>query len=82
MWINAVHGGYDVTYVAEHGAAAEAGLVAGDTLLKLDGQAAKAEGLADARRQLRDRAAGSEVEALVRHGAAERTVTLTLRDQI
>ncbi len=82
MWINAGHGGYDVTYVAEHGAAAEAGLVAGDTLLKLDGQAAQAEGLAEARKLLRDRPAGSKVEVLVRHGEAERTVTLTLKDQI
>jgi predicted aspartyl protease len=82
MWINAGHGGYDVTFVAEHGPAAAAGLVVGDTILTLDGQAAKAEGLAEARKLLRDRAAGSTVEMVVRHADAERSTTLTLRDQI
>jgi len=82
VWINADGGGYKVTYVAAGSPAAEARLAVDDVIVRLDGKAAAPEGLSDARALLRDRPAGSRIEAVVRHGEAERTVTLALRDQI
>ena len=82
VWINAEDGGYKIAYVAAGSPAAEAGLAVDDVIVRLDGKAAAAEGLSDARALLRDRPAGSKLEATVRHAGAERAVTVTLRDQI
>ncbi len=82
MWINADKGGYEVTAVSAGGPADEAGLKAGDVIVSLDGQPAVAEKLSDARILLRARPAGSKIEAQVRRDGAERTVAITLRDQI
>jgi S1-C subfamily serine protease len=82
MWINADKGGYEVTAVSAGGPAEQAGLKAGDVIVALDGQPAVAEKLSDARIMLRARPAGSQIEAKVKRDGAERTVNITLRDQI
>ena len=82
MWINAGADGYSVTAVSAGGPAEQAGLAAGDVIVALDGQPAAAEKLSDARILLRARPAGSPIEARVKRDGAERTVTITLKDQI
>ncbi len=82
MWFNAANDGFVVTDVSAGGPAQQAGLVAGDLILAIDGRSAAPEGLSDARGLLRSKPAGSKVRLSVKHGQAEETVVLTLRDQI
>jgi predicted aspartyl protease len=82
LWINAKDGGYAVTDVASGSAGAAAGMAVGDVIVAIDGQAAAAYRLADARRTLRDRPAGTRIMLSVRRGDQTRRITLTLRDQI
>jgi hypothetical protein len=82
LWINAAKAGYLVTYVATGSPAAEAGLHIGDIILELDGQAARAADLSNARELLRARPAGTHVPMLVKGKAGTRRIALTLRDQI
>jgi hypothetical protein len=82
LWINAAHGGYEVTSVAEASPAAQAGLVVGDVIMELDGQPAAAQHLSDARQLLRTRPAGTKVPMLVKGKTTTRRVIVTLRDLI
>jgi hypothetical protein len=82
LWINAAKRGYIVTYVAAGSPAAEAGLHAGDVILALDGRAARAEELSNARELLRARPAGTHVPMLVQGKAGSRRIILTLHNQI
>ena len=82
LWINARDGGYAVTDVAQASAGAAAGIAAGDVIIAIDGRPAVADHLADARRMLRDRPAGTKVALSLRRGGETRAVTLILRDQI
>ncbi len=83
MWINAQADGYVVTDVSAGGPAAEAGLVVGDVITRMDGRPVTSEGLSDARILLRSRAAGETVPlAIKRKDGTTGTATLTLRDQI
>jgi len=82
LWINAKNGGFEVTDVAKDGAGTLAGLAVGDVITAIDGKPAVADQLADARRLLRDRPAGSTVMLTVRRGDESRSVRLTLKDQI
>jgi C-terminal processing protease CtpA/Prc len=82
LWINAAKGGYIVTYAAAGSPAAEAGLHAGDVILGIDGQPARAEGLSNARELLRARPAGTRVPMLVKGKSGTRRIVLTLRDRI
>jgi len=82
IWMNALGGGYEVTDVAKGSAGAEAGIAVGDIITAIDGKPAHEDGLADARRLLRDQPAGTLVHLTVRRGEESASVVLTLRDQI
>ena len=82
LWINAKSGGFQVVDVAKGSAAAEAGVAVGDVITAIDGEPAREEALSDARLLLRARPAGTEVKLIVRRGSENRSVALTLRDQI
>lgn len=82
LWINAMKGGYIVTYVAAGSPAAKAGLHTSDVILELDGRQARAEYLSNARELLRARPAGTRVPMLVRGKSGSRRIVVTLRDQI
>jgi predicted aspartyl protease len=82
LWINAKDGGYAITDVAKDSAGEHAGLAIGDVITSIDGKPVRDEGLADARRLLRDKPAGTRLKLTVRHGGAIRPVTLILKDQI
>jgi S1-C subfamily serine protease len=71
--------GIVVATVEEDGPAAVAGIVRGDILLELDGQPVDSRsGLIQA---LSSYAPGDTVEATIRHGDEERTVSITLGDR-
>ena len=82
LWINAKGGGYQVTEVAKGGAGDQAGLAVGDVITTIDGKPIGDDGLADARRMLRDEPAGTRVQLTVLRGTQTRSVTLLLKDQI
>jgi len=68
-----------IARVAPDGPAAKAGLVRGDILLELNGEAVNS--LRELQRQLADLDAGAQVELKVLHGDDERTLTATLDEQ-
>jgi hypothetical protein len=82
LWINAKDGGYQVTDVARGSAGDQAGLAVGDVITTLDGKPVRDEGLADARRMLRDRPAGTRIRLMVRRGTQTHPIILILKDQI
>jgi hypothetical protein len=82
LWINAKNGGYEVTDVAKGSAAERAGMAVADVITMIDGKPVRDEGLADARRMLRDEPAGSRVQFMVRRGTETHPVSLILKDQI
>jgi predicted aspartyl protease len=82
MWINAKSGGYQVTDVSKGGPADTGGLVTGDVITAINGKPVHDQGLADARRMLRDEPAGTRVLLTVQYGKETRSVTLVLNDQI
>ena len=81
LWINAAPAGYEIVDVAKGSAGAEAGLVVGDRITRIDGAAPGALSLSDVRARLRDPKV-DHVELVVQHAGAERTLTLRLRDQV
>jgi hypothetical protein len=82
LWINAKNGGYEVTDVAKDSAAERTGMAVADVITMIDGKPVRDEGLADARRMLREKPAGSRIEFMVRRGTETHSVTLILQDQI
>ena len=82
MWINAGAGGFVVMKVNDGGAAAQAGLQKDDVIVAIDGQKADPGQLSAARALLRMRPAGAKVAFDVRRGASNKTIEVTLRDQI
>jgi predicted aspartyl protease len=82
MWINLADGGFAVVEVAAGGAAAQAGVAIGDVITTLDGKPVSEFALADARRMLRSKPAGTRVVLGIRRAAVTRENTLVLRDQI
>ncbi len=68
-----------IARVVPDGPAAKAGLVRGDILLELDGEAVNS--LRELQRQLADLDAGAQVELKVLHGDDERTLAATLDEQ-
>lgn len=81
LWINQDGDGYAVVDVVAGSPAAEAGLKPGDTILVLDGGAAKELPVSEARARLR-KAPGTRVRLTVRSGGASREVTMVLRELI
>jgi C-terminal processing protease CtpA/Prc len=53
-----------------------------DVITMIDGKVVRDDGLADARRMLRDKPAGSRIELMVRRGTDTHPVSLILKDQI
>ncbi|MGI9169854.1 MAG: aspartyl protease family protein [Caulobacteraceae bacterium] len=82
MWINTSPAGFKIVDLTAGGAAGAAGLKVGDEITSVDGVSAPSIAISDLRQRLRDEPAGTPVSLAVRSGAATRTVTLTLRDQI
>ncbi|WHZ19340.1 MAG: hypothetical protein OJF55_001489 [Rhodanobacteraceae bacterium] len=82
MWINAVKAGMQVMDVTAHGPAEQAGIEAGDVITAVDGKPAASIPVYELRRMLRDEAPGTRVRFTVRRGKVERSVSVTLRDQI
>jgi hypothetical protein len=82
LWINAKDGGFAVTDVAEGSAGDLAGIATGDVITMIDGKPVRDEQLADTRRLLRDKPAGTRLQLMIRRGTQTRPVTLILRDQI
>jgi hypothetical protein len=82
MWINAAKGAYEIKSIAADSPAARAGLAGGDLITSLNGKAAVAEHLSDARMMLRALPAGTDIAVTYERGGAEKYTTLQLRDQI
>jgi hypothetical protein len=81
-WINMSAHGFKVMEVNASGAAAAAGLKAGDEITAVDGAPAGGIPLPELRRRLRDEPAGTQLSLDVLSGDQSRKVTLTLKDQI
>jgi S1-C subfamily serine protease len=71
--------GIVIVSVVSDGPAAEAGVVRGDILLQMAGEAV--DNVAELMRVLQEHETGDEVELVVLHGDDERTLTATLGDQ-
>jgi S1-C subfamily serine protease len=71
--------GIVIAAVVADGPAAEAGVVRGDILLQVDGQAV--DGVVELMKVLREHKVGDEVELTILHGDDERTLTVTLGDR-
>ncbi len=82
LWINAKAAGYEVVNVADGSAGAKAGMMVGDVITAIDGKRVTAERLSDTRQRLRNDPAGTSLRLAVLRGGEQRTVTLTLADQI
>lgn len=82
MWINAAVDAYTVVDVVPGGPAAQAGLQSGDRIVRLAGEAARFDDLAEARRRLREQPAGSRVPLVYERKGGRRTATVILSDQI
>ena len=82
FWLNLSPAGFKIMDLTAGGAAAAAGLKAGDEITAVDGVAATNVCLPDLRKRLRDEPAGAKVKLDVLAGGQTRTVTLTLKDQI
>jgi PDZ domain/Aspartyl protease len=82
MWINAGPDGFVVVDVTPGGPAAQAGIAIGDVIATLGGHPALPADLSAARILLRSSAPGSKVTLQLRHAGDDRTVVVTLRDQI
>ena len=79
---NRADAGLEVMDVVAGGPAAEAGLKAGDTVVAIDGQAAKELLLPDLRIRLKESAPGTRVRLTVGSGESSREVTVVLRDLV
>jgi C-terminal processing protease CtpA/Prc len=82
MWLNLAEGGFEVMDVYAGSPAAEAGIKVGDRIVAVDSQPAANLTLPALRLRLRTDAPGTLVRITLRSGAAEREVTLTLRDLV
>lgn len=82
MWINAMKGGMAVMDVTAKGPAAQAGIRAGDVIIKVNGKAATSIPVYELRRVLRDEPPGTLVRFAVKRGNTTREIAVTLRDQI
>ncbi len=82
MWFNQSADGYTVVDITKGAPADAAGLKVGDTILAVDGKAARSIPLYQIRARLRDAAPGTVVTLKVKTGAATRRVRVTLRDLI
>jgi hypothetical protein len=83
MWLNLAEGGFDVMDVYAGSPAAEAGIKVGDRITAVDSQPAAQLTLPALRLRLRTGAPGTRLRLTLRSGAAaEREVTLTLRDLV
>ncbi|MFL6233126.1 MAG: PDZ domain-containing protein [Thermoanaerobaculia bacterium] len=68
--------------VVAGGPAAEAGLKAGDTIVAVDGQAARELILPDVRTRFKESPPGTRVRLTVRSGQESREVMVVLRDLV
>lgn len=82
LWLNRTDAGFQVMDVVAGGPAAEAGLKAGDTIVAIDGQAARELILPDLRTRLKESSPGTQVRMTVRSGEGSREVTVVLRDLV
>ena len=82
LWLNRADAGFEVMDVVAGGPAAEAGLKAGNTIVAVDGQAAKELILPDVRTRLKESPPGTRVRLMVRSGEGAREVTVVLRDLV
>lgn len=81
LWINGTAQGFHITSVAPHSPAQEAGLLAGDMIIAVNGTPFSAIKLYELRRWLRNDPPGTAVTFTVRHQKdAPRTVRLRLRN--
>ena len=82
LWINAASNGFAVTWVTEHGPAADAGLKSGDLITAMDGQAVPGSTLPQVRRKLRELPPGTRIRLRIVREGQDREVDLILRDQL
>jgi len=82
MWLNKPGDAFLVVDVTAGGPAAEAGIKAGDRILKVDGLDASKMGLSVIRTKFRTDPAGTKIKLTVESGGAVREVTLVLRDLV
>ncbi len=82
LWINALDGGFEVENVAPGGPAEQAGVLKGDVITAIDGKAARAEELSDARTLLRSLPAGTTVELILLRAGNPQVARVRLRDLI
>ena len=82
MWINLGDRGFAVVDVAPGGAAAAAGIAAGDVIVALDDRRAESIALYEARRLLRLGADGTVVTLEIERNGNRSTVALTLRSRV
>jgi hypothetical protein len=82
MWINLADGGFRIADVANGSPAQEAGLMADDVIVAIDGSAATAFALSDVREMLRMRPDGTVVRFDTLRARTPGTATVTLRSQL
>jgi hypothetical protein len=82
VWLHLTDGTFEVVEVVPGTPAAEAGLLAGDRIVSVDGVPPPRLGLHGFRTLLRERPAGTRVELRVRRGESVRRIRLVLRDLV
>jgi hypothetical protein len=82
LWLHLGDRAFDVVEVVPGTPAAEAGLLAGERILAVDGQSPPALTLPELRRRLREEPAGQALELVVAGPQGQRTIKLVLRDLI
>jgi hypothetical protein len=82
LWMNEADGGFEVKDVYAASPAAEAAVEVGDLVVAVDGRPIAELTLPGLRQRLRSDAPGTRIRLKLRSGAAEREVTLTLRDLV
>jgi membrane-associated protease RseP (regulator of RpoE activity) len=82
MWLNVSDDGFAIVDVTKGAPADQAGLMAGDVVVAVDGKPASSLKLYDVRRMLRDEAPGTVVTFTVKRGKDTTDAAVTLRDLI
>lgn len=82
LWINKGANGFEIVDVTKGTPAEEAGLKAGDVIVRVDAEAATAIGLADLRYRLRNQKAGTTVTFTVKRDGHPKDFQVKLRDLI